>query len=81
MHDAEHKQFRFGQIVKYYVRKSFHGPVVNAIVGRCTTFGICNQLVYGSPNTCHEIRAKIWLPGIVPFSSVKHVKIKERMVA
>lgn len=62
------------------IGKSFRRPVTNAIVSRCTAFRICNQLIYSSPNTCQEIRAKIWLPSIVPFSSVKHIRIKERMV-
>ncbi len=81
MHDTKYKDFRFGQIVKHNVRKSFNRPVTNAIVNRCTTFRICSQLIYRSANTYHKVRPEVWLPAIVPFRGAEHIGIKEWVIA
>ena len=73
MHDSKYKDFRFRQIVKHNVRKSFDRPVTNAMIDGCTTFGIRDQLIHRPPDTCDKVRSEIRLSAIVPFSGVEHI--------
>jgi hypothetical protein len=55
MHDAKYQNFRFGQVVKHHMGESLDWPVANAVVNRCASLGICNQLINGSPNACDKV--------------------------